>query len=345
MARGLLRVPGMDLWLTLRFRGSSLVLRRCFPPELAFLARQLRSLDGPEVPPTDRICTAHVRVTPEQAEGILAWGRMRGVDGRTLLASATFDERWLARELSDAVVVELTRAPAVEAAAVVGRSLSHLARWACSYCDRVRLEQVGPLEPVLEEPADAELLHRAPPELLLTDGGELIVASRLRSVLEAHGLATRRLVGTRSWLQVDVQARIRLVTVPPLEAHGAACPGCGLEPLARADGGELVGGVLVLGRPQWTVARALPRELALAWSEQRLGFTGAVHAGPVNVMGAPVDLALHAGLFAAQGAPVLLASPALACALADAQAGGLEVRPVHRAGAAALAHAPRAASA
>jgi hypothetical protein len=335
----------MDLWLTLRFRGSSLVLRRSFPPELAFLARQLRSLDGPEVPPAERICTAHVRVTPEQAEGIVSWGRMRGVDGRTLLASATFDERWTACELSDAAVVELARAPAVEAPAVVGRSQSHLARWACSHCDRLRLEQVGLLEPVLDEPAEVELLHRARPELLLTDGGELVASSRLRPVLEAHGLELRPLVGTRSWLQIHVEARARLVTVPPLEAHGAPCAGCGEVPLLRAEEGTLAAGVLILRRPQWTVARPLAPGVSLAWSEQRIGFTGAVHGGPVHPMGAPVDLALHPGLFSAQGAPVLLASPALACALSDAQAGGLEIRPVQRAGAAGVELAPRAASA
>ncbi|MGZ6028315.1 MAG: hypothetical protein ACXWK5_02755 [Myxococcaceae bacterium] len=335
----------MDLWLTLRFRGSSLVLRRSFPPELAFLARQLRSLDGPEVPPAERICTAHVRVTPEQADGIVTWGRMRGVDGRTLLASATFDERWTSRELLDAAVVELVRAPAVEAPAVVGRSQSHLARWSCSHCDRLRLDQVGPLEPVLDEPAEVELLHRARPELLLTDAGELIASSRLRAVFEAQGLETRPLVGTRSFHQIQVVARARLVTVPPLETHGPVCSGCGLAPLVRAEGGGLSDGVLVLRRPHWTVARPLPPGVALAWSEQRIGFAAAVHGGPVHPMGAPVDLALHPGLFAAQGAHILLASPALACALSDAQAGGLEVRPVHRAGAAAVEHAPRAASA
>lgn len=336
---------GMDLWLTLRFRGSSLVLRRSFPPELAFLSRQLRSLDGPEVPPAERICTAHVRVTPEQAEGIVAWGRMRGVDGRTLLATATFDERWTARELADATVVELTRAPTVEAPPVVGRSQSHHARWACSHCDRLRLEQVGPLEPVLDEPAEVEILHRARPELLLTDGGELIASSRLRPVLEAHGLELRPLVGTRSWLQILVKARARLVAVPPLEARGAPCAGCGQAPLVRAEGGMLAAGVLILRRPQWTVARPLGAGISLAWSEQRIGFTGAVHEGPVHPMDAPVDLALHPALVAAQGAPVLLASPALACALSDAQAGGLEIRPVQRAGAAGVDHAPRAASA
>ena len=335
----------MDLWLTLRFRGSALVLRRSFPPELAFLARQLRSLDGPEVPPTERICTAHVRVSPEQAEGIVAWGRMRGVDGRTLLASATFDERWTARELSDAAMVELARAPAVDAPAVVGRSQSHLARWTCSHCDRLRLDQVGPLEPVLDEPPDVELLHRARPEVLLSDGGELLVSSRLRPLVEAHGVATRPVLGTRSWVQVVVEARARLVAVAPLEARGPACVGCGLASLVRAEGRELAAGVLVLRRPRWTVARPLPPGVALSWSEQRIGFTGAVHGGPTHPMGAPLDLALHPGLFAAQGAPVLLASPALACALADAQAGGLEVRPIHGAGAAVPEHAPRAASA
>ncbi len=40
-------------------------------------------------------------------------------------------------------------------------------------------------------------------------------------------------------------------------------------------------------------------DVALAWSEQRLGFTGAVHDGPVHPMGAPIDLDLHPGLFAA----------------------------------------------
>jgi hypothetical protein len=50
---------------------------------------------------------------------------------------------------------------------------------------------------------------------------------------------------------------------------------------------------------------------------------------PVHAMGLPLDLDLHPGLFAAQGAPVVLASATLAGALAEAQAGGLEVRPVH----------------
>ena len=109
----------MELWLTLRFRGSPLGLRDRFPSELAFIGRQLRSLDGPEVPPNERVCTAHVQVSPEQAEAILSWGRMRTVDGRTLLASVTFDERWHPQELGPSAVVELVRAPAVDSPVVL----------------------------------------------------------------------------------------------------------------------------------------------------------------------------------------------------------------------------------
>jgi hypothetical protein len=76
--------------------------------------------------------------------------------------------------------------------------------------------------------------------------------------------------------------------------------------------------------------------VALAWSEQRLGFRAAVHEGPVHAMGLPLDLDLHPGLFAAQGMPVMLASAALAIALEEAQASGLEVRPVK-----GLAHVQR----
>ncbi|HSP19466.1 MAG TPA: hypothetical protein VLQ79_08130 [Myxococcaceae bacterium] len=331
----------MDLWLTLRFRGSPLALRRSFPPELAFLGRELRSLDGPEIAPVERICTAHVRVTPEQAEGIVAWGRMRAVDGRTLLASVSFEERWRARELSDAAVVELARAPGLEAPPVVGRSESYAARWACSHCDRLRLEQVGLLEPVLDEPAEVELLHRARPEVLLGVWGELIVASRLRPLLESHGLELRPVIGTRSWLQVIVEARTRLLATSR-ESHGPGCPGCGEEPLVRDDG-QISDGVRMLRTPHWTVARPLPPGVPLAWSEQRIGYCGAVHDGPAHPMGGPVDLALVPELLGVQGAPVLLASPALACVLADAEAAGLEVRPVHRAGASVPEHAPRAA--
>src|SRR5678815_2044 len=75
----------MELWLTLRFRGSPLGIRDRFPFELAFIARQLRSLDGPEVPPSERVSTAHVQVSPEQAKAILSWGRMRTVDGLSLI--------------------------------------------------------------------------------------------------------------------------------------------------------------------------------------------------------------------------------------------------------------------
>ena len=334
----------MELWLTLQFRGSPLGLRTRFPPELAFIARQLRSLDGPEVPPSERISTAHVQVTPQQAEGILAWGRMRTIDGRTLLASVSFEERWHARELDPGTVVELVRAPAADAPVVLGRGRSHLARWACSHCDRLRWEQVGPLELALDEPLDAELLHRARPDLLLTGAGELIVSSRLRPLFEDHGLGTREVLGARAWRQVEVEESISLAPVPPLETHGTVCRGCAREPVVRAEGPGLSDGVRVLRTPSWTLAGALPPGVALAWSEQRLGFRGAIHDAPVHAMGLPLDLDLHPGLFAAQGSPVLLASASLAKGLADARASGLEVRPVHGTAQRGLPRPPHAAA-
>jgi hypothetical protein len=334
----------MELWLTLRFRGAPLGLRDRFPPELAFLARQLRSLDGPEVPPNERISTAYVELTPEQAEAVVAWGRMRGVDGRTLLASATYEERWRAQELAGAAAVELGRGPTVGAPPLLGRSRSHLAHWGCSYCDRLRWEQVGPLELALDEPADVEVLHRARPEVLLTEAGELVVSSRLRSVLEAHGLAIRPVVGTRSWLQVDVQATVRLASVPPLEGMGRPCRGCALQRLGRREGPEERNDVRIVRTTSWTLVEPLPAGVSLAWSEQRLGFSGVVHDGPVHPMGAPIDLDLHPGLFGEQGAPVLVASAELACALADAHAVGLEVRPVRCLAAGRREVAPHAAS-
>ena len=319
----------MELWLTLRFRGAPLGLRDRFPPDLAFVGRLLRSLDGPEVPPSERISLAYVRVTPGQAEALLTWGRMRTVDGRTLLASVSFEERWHARELAPAGTIELVRAPAADAPVVVARGRSHVARWACSYCDRLRWEQVGPLELLLDEPAEVELVHRARPELLLTAAGELVVSSRLRPVFEAHGLATREVVGTRAWRQVEIQESVPLAPVAPLEAHGPVCRGCGREAFVRTDGPVLAEGVHVLRTPSWTVAAPLPTGAALAWSDQRLGFRGMVRDTPVHAMGLPLDLDLHPGLFAAQGTPVVLASAELAGVLAEAQAGGLEVRPVH----------------
>jgi hypothetical protein len=334
----------MELWLTLRFRGTPLALRNSFPPELVFIARQLRSLDGPEVAPSERISTAYVQVTPEQAESLLAWGRMRSVDGRTLLASATFEERWRPSELAPGGVVELARGAAVDAPVVLARGRSHLARWACSYCDRVRFEQVGSLELALDEPADVELVHRARPELLLTSAGELVVSSRLRKLFEGVGLETRPVLGTRAWLQVGIEATVPIASLPPLEEHGPACRGCRAEPLVRADGPVIADGVCVLRSKPWTLAAPLPPGVALAWSEQRLGFRGSVHEGPVHAMGLPLDLDLHPGLFAAQGTPVLLASATLARALADAQAGGLEVRPVNAPEKVTLQRTPHAAA-
>ena len=334
----------MELWLTLRFRGSPLALRNSFPPELAFIARQLRSLDGPEVAPSERISTAYVQVSPEQAESLLAWGRMRSVDGRTLLASATFEDRWHAHELAPGGVVELVRAAALDAPVVLARGRSHLARWACSYCDRIRSEQVGSLELALDEPADVELAYRARPELLLTSAGELVVSSRLRKVFEGQGLETRPVLGTRAWLQVGIEASVPLASLPPLETHGAACRGCRDEPLVRADGPVIREGVCVLRTRPWTLGAPLPPGVALAWSEPRLGFRGSVHEGPVHAMGLPLDLDLHPGLFAAQGSPVVLASTTLARALADAQAGGLEVRPVNAPSTASVQRSPHAAA-
>lgn len=334
----------MELWLTLRFRGSPLALRTGFPPELAFIARQLRSLDGPEVAPSERISTAYVRVTPEQAESLFAWGRVRSVDGRTLLASATFEERWRAHELAPGGVVELARAATVDPPVVLARGRSHVARWACSYCDRLRWEQVGALELSLDEPADVELVHRSRPELLLTSGGELVVSSRVRPVFEGQGLRTRPVLGTRAWVQVEIEDSVPLAPLPPLEAHGTACRGCGGEPLVRADGPAISEGVCVLRARPWTLGAALPPRACLAWSEQRLGFRAAVHDGPVHAMGLPLDLDLHPGLLAAQGAPVLLASVVLARALADAEAGGLEVRPVRAPGTVGVHRSPHAAA-
>lgn len=334
----------MELWLTLRFRGSPLTLRTSFPPELAFIARQLRSLDGPEVAPSERISTAYVRVTQEQAESLLTWGRVRTVDGRTLLASATFEERWRAHELAPGGVVELARAATVDAPVVLARGRSHVARWACSYCDRLRWEQVGPLELSLDEPADVELLHHARPELLLTSGGELVTSSRLRPVFEGEGLRTRPVLGTRAWLQVEVEDSVPLASLPPLEAQGTACRGCGGAAVVRADGPAISEGVCVLRPRPWTLGAALPPRACLAWSEQRLGFRGALHDGPVHAMGLPLDLDLHPGLFAAQGTPVLLASAALARALADAEAGGLEARPVRAPGTVGVHRSPHAAA-
>jgi len=334
----------MELWLTLRFRGTPLALRNSFPPELVFIARQLRSLDGPEVAPSERISTAYVRVTPEQAESLLAWGRMRSVDGRTLLASATFEERWRPSELAPGGVVELARGAAVDAPVVLARGRSHLARWACSYCDRVRSEQVGSLELALDEPADVELVHRARPELLLTSAGELVVSSRLRRLFEGVGLETRPVLGTRAWLQVGIEASVPIASLPPLEQHGPSCRGCGGEPLVRADGPVIAEGVCLLRAKPWTLAAPLPAGVSLAWSEQRLGFRGSAHEGPVHAMGLPLDLDLHPGLFAAQGTPVLLASATLARALADAQAGGLEVRPVNAPGKVTVQRSPHVAA-
>ena len=334
----------MELWLTLRFRGAPLGLRDRFPSELAFIARQLRSLDGPEVPPNDRISTAYVRLTPEQAELVVAWGRVRGVDGRTLLASATYEERWRPHELAGAAAVELARAPAVGPPLVIGRSRSHLAHWACSYCDRLRAEQVGPLELALDEPADVELVHRARPELLISQAGELVVSSRLRPVLERYGLATRPVVGTRSWLQVEVQTMARLASVPPIESVGRPCRGCAEQRLVRKEGPEERNDVRIVRTASWTLVEPLPSGVSLAWSEQRLGFSGVVNDAPVHPMGAPIDLDLHPGLFGEQGAPVLLASAEFAIALADARAGGLEVLPVRGLAAGRREVAPHAAS-
>jgi hypothetical protein len=69
-----------------------------------------------------------------------------------------------------------------------------------------------------------------------------------------------------------------------------------------------------------------------------------MHDGPVHAMGLPLDLDLHPGLFAAQGTPVLLASVALARALADAEAGGLELRPVRAPGTVGVHPSPHAAA-
>ena len=61
----------------------------------------------------------------------------------------------------------------------------------------------------------------------------------------------------------------------------------------------------IVRSPLWTVGRPLAPGVALAWSEQRIGFCGGVHDTPVHPAGTPVDLAVHPALFWAQGTPVL----------------------------------------
>src|SRR5262249_47269756 len=162
------------------------------PPSLSFLGRHLRpiTLGGAEA-----MSRANVRVTPEDAESILTWGRVRGPDGLTMLVSARFEEHWSIEELRQSPWVELVPASFVEPPRVINRRAWHAFTWACSSCDRLDATQVENLEVVLEG-GELALHFRGEPELRVTDWGELIVSSRLASLFEEHGLGLRPIART-----------------------------------------------------------------------------------------------------------------------------------------------------
>jgi hypothetical protein len=110
--------------------------------------------------------------------------------------------------------------PAVENMLVAFRG-----RWGCGWCDRVRLEQVGPLK-----------VRPAPSlDVQITDSRHMLVVRRLAPLVEQHGAEVRGLSGPSEFVQVVTPDVVTLRPEFPLFRVYKTCPGCGRDGYDRSD--------------------------------------------------------------------------------------------------------------
>ena len=172
------------LSVSMTFRGSPAEVRAALPADLGFL--------GPHVKRVRGMTRARLDIAPGQADRIVQWASTPTAVG-ALGSAIRFDDRFEVADLDGPSVVELTRPLDGEMPEVINAAEAYVGRWTCSHCDRVELDQRGPL---------AVAWTGQPRSLEPTESGELLVRSELAPILEASGMRTRALDGSDRVKQV-----------------------------------------------------------------------------------------------------------------------------------------------
>ena len=234
-------------------------------------------------------------------------------------------------------MAELLKPIRVEAPPIRNLDSAYEITWACSRCDRVRARQVGDLDVDFEEAAENVPGFRGHPELLFTPGRELLIAARWRSLLDVHGVETRRLFRRRKYIQVLMPEEVVLHNDrPPLQPDEEICPGCGHAAVYRV--------ALVEGEGpspddcDLSVTREGPVSIVppaatlppLAASTERIEELVEIQNCAVHQVGDPVPAELAEGLLGEQGWAIHFISESLLAALWDADVTGLAFRPTVR---------------
>ena len=297
----------------IQFRGTLAEIVGRLPESLAFLAPVLQDTGYGNL-------SATAEVEPSQLEEILRFGRER-IEGKTILRVARLYELHDRTELGDSPMAELYNDTGWDHPAVENMVVAFRGWWECGRCDRVRLEQVGPLK-----------VRPAPRlDVQVTDSQHMLLARRLAPVAEHFGAEVRGLSGASEFVQVVTPDVVTLRPEFPLFRVYERCPGCGREGYDRSD--EVEGSVYpdpandtgVVVAKTWPLSAEVTDRPA-SWSRDRINWRGCEASEGRHQVGEEFDLErIHSW---ESGMHAVFVGLTLMDALLARGATGLSLRPV-----------------
>ena len=309
----------------IQMRGTLAEIIPRLPESLAFLIPALRDDTHGNKP----LAKAMVELGPSELADLVCFGRQRLAD-RTILRIARLYERYDRADLGDSPMAELYLDPELyrdmegEPPEVENATSAFRGRWDCSRCDRVRLEQVGPLKVRPVPGLDVQL----------TDLRQLLLARHLAAVAEQAGAEVRGLSGPGDFVQVVTPDVVALRPEFPLVRVSEPCPACGravynrddfVEGRLSIDGGE---DSLVVAK-EWPLSAEVT-EVPASRNRDVLGYPGYVGSEGRHAVGAVFDLERNRWVgWAAGWCYVVFLHLSLVDALLSHGATGLSLRPVH----------------
>jgi hypothetical protein len=307
----------------IQMRGTSAELIPRLPASLAFLIPVLRDSTSWCEP----LAKANVEVGPSELAELVRFGRQR-LAGRTILRIARLYERYDRADLGDSPMAELNNDYSLfptsdaEPPEVENMTTAFRGWWECGWCDRVLLEQVGPLK----------VRPSTQPDIQLTDERQLLLARRLVPVAERAGAEVRGLAGRSDFVQVVTPDVVALRPVFPLVRIYEPCPGCGRASYDRID--HVEGSLFIDGEDGLTVAKEWPlsaevTDLPASRTREPIGWRGGPWPFPEgrHEAGTGIDLQHDARWRSGRRAVILRLS--LVDALLSRGATGLSLGPLH----------------
>lgn len=264
----------MRIRALLQFRLSRAQLAAALPGPLRWIAETARD-EGPS------FSQAEVDIGQDPLDELLRWGRVRAGEV-TRLRMARLSHAWTRDELGQGLV-EIETPRDREPPELVNPERALVARWSCACCDRIDLEQVGPLEVQDLDPGT---------DLQVTDTRHVLLAARLRGIAEQQGAATRPLAGTVQAVQLVTPPSIQVAPVFPLVRVGEPCSCCGRQTFDRSD--RVEGSLSTDGATGLVVAQEWPLTveptvLVAGQSAEPLGWRGRVSREPIHQEGRALD--------------------------------------------------------